>query len=109
MRWKLLILTSLTAAITGFSLVLAVMLGFYGSLEILSNREIPLILTIAFPLAAISFAGFFVYRHTARRRKLQTALAVLLTFFLTVAAFAVVSILTTRRHVNLIRTPQDVK
>jgi len=109
MRWKLLILASLTAAIAGVSLALVVILGFYGSLRDLATHDLPFILTLAIPLVVIGFAGFFVYRHTARRRKLQTALAVLLTLFLTVAAFALGSILTPRLYLPLMPAPRGVK
>ena len=87
MRWKLLILTSLLAAIAGVGLALVVILGFYGSLKSLSTHELSLTLTFAIPLAATAFAGFFTYRHTARRRKLQTLLGVLFTLLLSVAGF----------------------
>ena len=88
MRWKLLILTSLLAAIAGVGLALVVIIGFYGSLKSLSTHELSLTLTFAIPLAATAFAGFFTYRHTARRRKLQTLLVVALTLLLTLAGFA---------------------
>ena len=88
MRWKLLILTSLAAAIAGVGLALVITLGFYGSLKNLSTHEVALLLTFAIPLAATAFAGFFTYRHTARRRKLQTLLVVLLTLLLTFAGLA---------------------
>ena len=88
MRWKLLILTSLVAAIAGVGLVLVVILGLYSTLKNLSTHQVSLLLTFAMPLAATAFAGFFTYRHTARRRKLQTLLVVALTLLLTLAGFA---------------------
>ena len=88
MRWKLLILTSLVTAIAGVGLALVVILGFYGSMKHLSTHELSLTLTFAIPLAATAFAGFFTYRHTARRRKLQTVIVVVLTLVLTLAGFA---------------------
>jgi integral membrane sensor domain MASE1 len=36
----------------------------------------------AVPVASSLFVGVFVYRHTARRRKLQVAITVLLSFLL---------------------------
>ena len=88
MRWKLLILTSLVAAIAGVGLALVVIFGFYGSLKSLSTHEVSASLTFALPLATTAFAGFFTYRHTARRRKLQTFFVVVLTLLLTLAGFA---------------------
>jgi uncharacterized membrane protein HdeD (DUF308 family) len=45
-----------------------------------------LLASAAVPLAMAGFAGFFIYRHTARRRKTQAVLTVLLTLFLSIAA-----------------------
>jgi hypothetical protein len=99
MRWKLLILTSLLAAIAGVGLALAVILGFYGSLKNLSTHEVSASLTFALPLATTACAGFFTYRHTARRRKLQTVLVVVLALLLTLAGFALGSMLTPKLYV----------
>ncbi|MEO8436740.1 MAG: hypothetical protein ABI596_17715 [Pyrinomonadaceae bacterium] len=107
MRWKLLILASLIAAIAGVGLACAVILVGYGSLRDLATHNLPFSLTLTIPLVMVTLAGFFVYRHTARRRKLQTTLAVLLTFFLTVAAFALGSILTPRLYLPLMTAPQS--
>ena len=109
MRWKLLILASLAAAVIGVGLPLAVILGVYGSLKELAAHNLIFWLTMTIPLIMNAFVGFFVYRHTPRRRKLQTTLAVLLTFFLTVAAFALGSILTPRLYLPLTLAPQGVK
>jgi len=109
MRWKVLILASLIAAIAGVLLAFAVILAIYGSLRDLATHNLLFRLTLMIPLVMVAFAGFFVYRHTARRRKLQTTLAVLLTFFLTLAAFALGSILTPRLYLPLMPAPQGVK
>jgi peptidoglycan/LPS O-acetylase OafA/YrhL len=45
-----------------------------------------LLASAAVPLALAGLAGFFVYRHTARRRKTQAVLAVLLALSLSIAA-----------------------
>ena len=105
MRWKVLILESLAAAFAGLGLVLFVILGLYGSLRVVATHELSLVLVSAIPLIAMFFAGFFVYRRTARRRKLQTALAVLLTFFMTMAAFALGSVLTPRLQLPRMPVP----
>lgn len=81
------IFTSLAAAIGGTGIVFLMTFGFYGSLATLAAHGVSAMLTVAILLLAVAFAGFFVYRHTARRRKLQTAIAVLLTLVLTGAAF----------------------
>ena len=81
MRWKLLVLVSLVAAlIASASWFLLIIVFFNGSAAILplDGQLWPLSLTLPFLLAI--FGGFFVYRHTSRRRKTQaliTGLAVL--------------------------------
>jgi hypothetical protein len=82
LRWKLLIATSLVAALVGAG-------GSYGLIYgyIRISNHIPSTLTLvilgeAIPLAASLSAGVFVYRHTARRRKLQALLAFLLSISL---------------------------
>jgi len=72
MRWKLLLIASLLAAIVGGGLPLLVLtllpsyaIGFAG----LGFALITLV-----PAAAITYSTIFVYRHTARRRALQAAL-----------------------------------
>jgi hypothetical protein len=44
----------------------------------------------------IVFAAIFVYRHTARRRKLQAFLTTLIATLLTLALFVLASILSAR-------------
>ena len=91
MRWKLLAIASLLAAIAGVGAgagmghLLAippdglVSGGLHGTLLLL------------FPLAAVTYASIFVYRHTARRRKLQAFLTALLSLLLAAAALLAVA------------------
>ncbi len=82
MRWKLLFVAPLlaAAAAVGAVFLLERLLGFsHGSPVTLLYIAVP-------PLAAAMGAAVFVYRHTARRRKLQAALTVLFALVLTVAA-----------------------
>ncbi|MEA2206829.1 MAG: hypothetical protein QOE77_3605 [Blastocatellia bacterium] len=102
MRWKVLILTSLAAAIAGVGLALTFTLVFFDSLHELLSHAPATMGTLAILFLAMAFGGFFVYRHTARRRKLQTALAVVLTFLLTTAAFALGSMLTPKLKITRI-------
>jgi len=102
MRWKVLILTSLAAAIAGVGLALIITLVFFNALQELLAHAPATMAVLAILFLAIAFAGFFVYRHTARRRKLQTALAVLLTFLLATAGFALGSMLTPKLKVTRI-------
>jgi hypothetical protein len=84
-RWKLLLLTSLVAAAVGagggYGLV-------YGLLHF--SRPYPPALTLIIlielmPMVLSISASVFIYRHTARRRKLQALLALLLSLLLSQA------------------------
>jgi len=108
MRWKVLILTSLAAAIAGVGLALTITLVFFDSLSELLAHAPATMIALALLFLAIAFAGFFIYRHTARRRKLQTALAVVLTFLLTIAAFALGSWLTPKLNLTSIPVRQPI-
>jgi hypothetical protein len=84
LRWKLLVITSLAAAVLGAGLFVALA-------SILSAYELrpPFrlgVATLLLPLASITYATIFVYRHTARRRKLQASLTALLSLLLTACA-----------------------
>ncbi len=57
------------------------------------------------PLAAVIYASYFVYRHTARRRKLQATATALLSIILTLAALFVASIFQTRTSTRPQPTP----
>lgn len=101
MRWKVLILTSLAAAVAGVGLSLVIILVGYHSLDELLTHRWPVRGTIAILFALTALAGFFVYRHTPRRRKLQTTLAVLFIVLFTAAAFALGAVLTPRLRLSL--------
>jgi len=87
-RWKLLIITSVLAALVGVG-------GSSGLLYLLTGSAAPVgrggllaaATTLLFPLATITFACIFVYRHTARRRKTQAAATALISLALTLAVF----------------------
>jgi drug/metabolite transporter (DMT)-like permease len=77
MRWKMLLVCALVAAVSGAALsVVAVAAGEYFRLSsaAYAGRVLGLLL-----LAAALTAGVFAYRHTARRRALQGLLASTLT------------------------------
>jgi purine-cytosine permease-like protein len=109
MRWKVLILASLAAAIAGVGLALIITLVCYNSLSELVTHGLPAMGTLTILLMAIAFAGFFVYRHTARRRKLQTTLAVLFTLVFTAAAFALGSFVTPKLHLSRAPAARGIK
>jgi hypothetical protein len=82
LRWKLLIATSLVAALVGAG-------GSYGLACLLYHfrRSYPTTLMLlvivesVFLVMSVS-VGIFVYRHTARRRKLQVFITLLLSLLL---------------------------
>ena len=95
MRLKLVIIASLLAAIVGAGASIALVLGVL-AVKSLSSPGLLAISTLLLPIATIVFASIFVYRHTARRRKLQAFLTALLATLLTLTMFMVTSILTSR-------------
>jgi uncharacterized membrane protein len=96
MRLKLVFLASLLAAIVGAGSCIALVLGVF-SRQALSNPGLLVVSTLLLPLATVIFASVFVYRHTARRRRTQAFLTLVLATVLTIALLLVTSIITTRR------------
>ena len=88
LRWKLLVITSLVASVAGAGLCEA--FAYLLSASTVSERTFNLLnlATLVPPIASITYATIFVYRHTARRRKLQAVLTALFSLLLTTAIFA---------------------
>jgi hypothetical protein len=87
-RWKLLIITSLVAALinAGGMRALAYWLTGGDGLTPLDVPQLRLIFAFtSIPLIVTTLACVFVYRHTARRRKMQAALVALFALVLTSA------------------------
>ena len=97
MRLKLVVIASLLAAVVGAGSCIALVLGVF-SVQALSSPGLLVTATLLLPIAAIIFASIFVYRHTARRRRLQAFLTVVLATLLTLALFIVASIVSARRN-----------
>jgi hypothetical protein len=93
MRWKLLLLASLLATLAGAGATLAIVIGLLGSTRQLVTPDLAVIGTLAIPVAAITAASIFVYRHTARRRKLQAMATALLATILTLTILIISSML----------------
>jgi len=96
MRLKLVVIASLLAAIVGAGSCIALVLGVF-SVRALSSPGLLVTATLLLPIAAIIFSSIFVYRHTARRRRLQAFLTVVLATLLTLALFIVASIVSASR------------
>jgi purine-cytosine permease-like protein len=95
MRLKLVIAASVLAAVVGAGICIALVLGVF-SMKALSNPTLLVSSTLLLPVAAIAFASIFVYRHTARRRKLQAFITALIAIILTLGFFIAASILSAR-------------
>ena len=95
MRLKLVIIASVLAAVVGAGASIALVLGVF-AVKSLSSPGLLAASTFLLPIAAIVFASIFVYRHTARRRKLQAFLTALLATLLTISIFILTSTLTHR-------------
>lgn len=94
MRWKLVLIASFLATLVGAGGALGLVLGLMGStirLAVPADRYSLLALLV--PVAAIGFASLFVYRHTARRRKMQAFLTALLSTLLTLTVLIAASVL----------------
>jgi hypothetical protein len=96
MRLKLVFAASALAALVGAGSCIAIVLGVF-SVQALSRPGLLVALTLLLPIAAITFAAIFVYRHTARRRKLQAVLTTIIATLLTLSLFILASILSARR------------
>jgi len=85
-RWKLLIITSLVAALTNAGGMRALVYWLIDTTECIpSPRPHAIFALLAAPVLFTTLACVFVYRHTARRRKLQAALTALFTLVSTLA------------------------
>jgi ABC-type Fe3+-siderophore transport system permease subunit len=98
MRLKLVLISSLTAAIVGAGSAVAIILFAFSSLKPISAPGLLVISTYLLPLLATLLASIFVYRHTAKRRKLQAALTAIIALLLTILIFVLASIVTSRRE-----------
>ena len=88
MRWKLLLLASLVAAVLSFGLWCALTIALFGTAAELARHDWILLLSFLLPLGLAIYAGVFVYRHTARRRKTQALMTAILTILLASLAYS---------------------
>jgi cytochrome bd-type quinol oxidase subunit 2 len=91
MRWKLVVIASLAAAIIGCGLWSALAIGIFGTARALARNDWLLLASAIIPLSIAVYSGMFVYRHTARRRKTQAAFTAILALMLTLGTYLVVS------------------
>ena len=98
MRPKLVVGVSFLAAILGAGSCIGIVLGVSSSPNPASRPGLIVTASLVLPVAAIIFASFFVYRHTARRRKLQAFVTAILATILTLSFFVLATILNARRN-----------
>ena len=91
MRWKLLILASLGAAILGIGLWAVFTIIFFGTARELARHDWLLLASALIPLALIAYASVFVYRHTARRRKTQVVITAIVSILAAVFIYLAAS------------------
>ena len=87
MRWKLVLLASLIAALLSVAVWGTLAIGAFGSARELARHDWIFLGSGLIPVIFFVFAGVFTYRHTARRRKTQAILSAILTAILTVATY----------------------
>jgi Kef-type K+ transport system membrane component KefB len=92
MRLKLVLAVSLLAAIVGAGSCIALVLGIF-SVRALSSPGLLLTSTLLLPTATVIFAAIFVYRHTARRRRLQAFLTAIIATLIIIGLLIFASIL----------------
>jgi uncharacterized membrane-anchored protein len=97
MRLKLVFIVSSLAALIGAGGSIAIILGVL-STKSLSSIGLLALATFALPVLAVLLAAMFVYRHTAKRRKLQAFLTAILATLLSICLFVLASILTAHRN-----------
>jgi hypothetical protein len=93
MRWKLLVVASVAAALVGCGLWCGIAIVVFGSAAVLARRDWVLLVSLAIPLIVTVIATFFVYRHTARKRRTQAAITVIAALALTAFTYVVASLL----------------
>ena len=98
MRLKLVLISALIAALAGAGSAIAIILAVFSSLKPIAAPGLLVVSTYLLPVLTTLLASIFVYRHTARRRKLQAMLTAIIALLLTILLFIVASITTARRE-----------
>lgn len=97
MRLKLVFIGALIAALAGAGSAIAIILAVFSSLKPITAPGLLVVSTYLLPVLTTLLASIFVYRHTARRRKLQAMLTAIIASLLTILLFVVASIVTARQ------------
>ena len=97
MRLKLVIGASSLAALAGAGSCIAIVQLAFQSLKPVAHPGLIVVATFLLPAVATTIASIFVYRHTARRRKLQAFLTALIAILLSICLFLGVYLLNARQ------------
>jgi hypothetical protein len=98
MRPKLVFGVSLVSALLGGGSCIAIVFVVFSSLNPVGRPELVVFGTLLLPIAAITLGSVFVYRHTARRRKLQAFITAVLATILTLSLLLSAVLLIRRRN-----------
>ena len=100
MRLKLVLGVSALASVVGAGSCIGIVLALTPGLGVPSKPGLLVSASLLLPIATIIFATIFVYRHTARRRKLQAFVTAVLATLLTLGLFVLATILSARRGIS---------
>ena len=89
MRFKLIIIVSIVVSIIGYAGTDLLLYLAFGSIELTHPRGFWLIAACLIPALVVLLGGFFIYRHTAKRRVLQALLSVVISVFIILSLFLV--------------------
>lgn len=92
MRLKLVLISALIATVIGASSAIAILL--FASSGPKPSGPLFIVATFLLPALTTLLASMFVYRHTARRRKLQAMLTAIIALLLTILFFLLAPIVT---------------
>lgn len=93
MRLKLVLISALIAAVAGAAPAIAILLSAFSS-QAPTVPSLFVVATFMLPALTTSLASIFVYRHTARRRRLQATLTAIIALLLTILLFLLTPIVT---------------
>ena len=96
MRLKLVLISALIAALVGAGGAITIILSAFSSFTAVTAPGLLVVSTYLLPTVATILASVFVYRHTARRRRLQAVLTAIIALLLTILFFVLASIVTSR-------------
>lgn len=100
MRLKLVLGVSTLASLVGAGSCIGTVLALTSGFGVPAKPGLLVSASLLLPIATIIFAALFIYRHTARRRKLQAFVTAVLATLLTLGLFVLATILSARRGIS---------